>query len=199
MKYYLGPILWMGLIFFFSSDAGSASHTNTLFVPIIKFFYPNISRRDLVITLVTIRKISHVVEYAILSILWLVALRKGNKEPSWRPILGAIGISVVYAVLDELHQAFVASRTSSVLDVGLDSTGALLGQVVLGINARFKTVPSAAAKFFGWWFAWGAFSTVMVLIVLKGGALSFWKMTLLILAVGVLSGTGGVLYHVRKR
>lgn len=198
MKYYVGPILWMGLIFFFSTDAGSMVHTNSLFVPVIKFFSPDISRKNLVTTLIVIRKIAHVVEYTILSLLWLYALQKGRPGWSRRAALGALLISIAYASMDEFHQSFVASRSASILDVGFDSFGALLGQMIWGFShtSVLSTIP---AKFFGWWCAWGIFSTIMVLIVLQGGALSFWKMLLLILSVGLLSGAAGVIYYARRR
>lgn len=197
MKYYTGPIIWMGIMFVFSTDVGSMSHTNSIFVPMIKFFAPEISRRELVILLVGIRKIGHIVEYAILSILWSYAFNQGKTEWSWRPVLSAIAVSLLYASLDEFHQSFVQSRTASFADVGLDGIGAILGQ---GIRpSRLKRLRSVKAKFFGWWFAWGAFSTIMVLIVLRGGALSLWEMISLIFTVGTLTGAAGVIYYVRQR
>lgn len=198
MKYYLGPVLWMGLMFLFSTDAGSMVHTNALLAPAIKFFVPDISRKNLVITLITIRKMAHVVEYAILSLLWLRALKQGRPGWSWRAAFGALAISIIYASLDELHQSFVLTRTASLQDVGFDSFGAILGQGLWGLS-RSKLLSTIQAKFFGWWFAWGVFSAIMVLIVLKGGALSFWKMLLIILSVGVLSGAAGVVYYARHR
>lgn len=35
-------------------------------------------------------------------------------------------LTTMYAASDEIHQAFVPSRTASIMDVGLDSLGALL-------------------------------------------------------------------------
>ncbi len=198
MKYYLGPVLWMGIIFLFSTDAGSATHTNAVLAPVIKFFAPEISRKNLVITLITIRKIAHVVEYAILSILWLYALQQGRPGWSWQAAFGALAISSLYAGLDEFHQSFVLTRTASLQDVGIDSFGAILGQGIWCL-LRSRLLSTIQAKFFGWWFAWGVFSTIMVLIVLKGGALSFGKMLLIILSVGVLSGAAGLVYYARHR
>lgn len=197
MKYYAGPMIWMGMIFIFSTDAGSMNNTSSIFVPVIKLLVPDISRRELVITLVTIRKLGHIVEYAILSILWFYAFNQGKKEWSWQPVLGALGISFLYAGLDEFHQSFVQSRTASVGDVGFDLIGAFLGQGIWA--SKLKGFDPMKAKFFGWWFAWGIFSTIMVLIVLRGGTLSIWNMLLLILTVGILTGLGGVVYHVRRR
>jgi VanZ family protein len=196
MKYYLGPVIWMGIMFGFSTDMGSSTHTNSIFIPMIKFLAPEISRRDLVITLVGIRKLGHIVEYVILSILWFYAFNRGKTEWSWRPALAALGASLIYAALDEFHQSFVPSRTASIYDVGLDEIGALLGQGVW--FAKLKGFRSVRVKFFGWWFAWGVFSTIMALIVLRGGTLSFLEMVSVIFSVGTVTGTAGVIYYVRQ-
>lgn len=197
MRYYLGPILWMGLMFLFSTDAGSADNTNAFLAPLIKVFAPEISRKNLVITLIAIRKLAHIVEYAILSILWLYALKQGKPGWSGRAAVKALVICVVYAGLDEFHQGFVLSRTGTLQDVGIDSFGAILGQALWSF---FRGEVSAIqAKFFGWWFAWGVFSAIMVLIVLQGGTLSIWKMLLLIVSTGILSGAAGVIYYARHR
>ena len=39
----------------------------------------------------------------------------------------AFALTVLYRVLDELHQAFVPGRTASEADLGLDAAGALIG------------------------------------------------------------------------
>lgn len=77
-----------------------------------------------------VRKIAHFVEYMILGGLsaasWVLhqAEEKENRKPFF---LIAWGSCVLFAVLDELHQAFVPGRTSSIRDVLLDSVGALFG------------------------------------------------------------------------
>ena len=38
-----------------------------------------------------------------------------------------MGICLVYAVSDEIHQGFVDGRTPKVLDVGIDTLGGLAG------------------------------------------------------------------------
>lgn len=53
-------------------------------------------------------------------------------------------------------------------------------------------------RFFGWWFAWGAFSTIMLLIVFKGGGLEIWQMFAMVLLGGIAGGIGGVVYFTRR-
>lgn len=77
-----------------------------------------------------VRKIAHFVEYMILGGLsaasWILyqAEEKENRKTFF---LIAWGFCVLFAMIDELHQAFVPGRTSSIRDVFLDSVGALFG------------------------------------------------------------------------
>lgn len=198
MKYYIVPIAWMGVIFALSTDFGSMSNTESLLIPFIKFFDPEISKRDLILTLIMIRKGAHLIAYATLSTLWFYALNQGKKW-SWRSAGMALGISMCYAGLDELHQTFIKSRTGVLSDVGIDSFGALLGLGIWFGRSFSDSFVSVKAKFFAWWFAWGIFSTLMVLIVTRGGNLPFMGMMVIVLSVGVLSGTAGVIYHAFRR
>jgi VanZ family protein len=65
-----------------------------------------------------LRKLAHVTEYAILGALLLRATR--------RPVL-AVGLAALYAVSDEVHQHFVEGRHAAVLDVLIDTAGAVAG------------------------------------------------------------------------
>lgn len=66
-----------------------------------------------------LRKAAHMVEYGLLWLLWLRALR-------WRRPGTAAIIAVVYAVSDEWHQSFVEGRNGSPVDVLVDATGVAL-------------------------------------------------------------------------
>jgi len=65
-----------------------------------------------------LRKLAHVVEYAILGALLVRAL--GRELP-------ALAAGIAYAVSDEVHQHFVAGRRGAPLDVVIDATGVALG------------------------------------------------------------------------
>ena len=77
-----------------------------------------------------VRKTGHFGEYGILGALWILLLlsfekiRNIKKRIIW---LTAMGICLVYAVSDEIHQGFVDGRTPKVLDVGIDTLGGLAG------------------------------------------------------------------------
>jgi VanZ family protein len=84
-----------------------------------------------------IRKLAHVYEYAILSILLYLSFHSGD-ELDWqvrlasRCILGA----TLYAISDELHQTFVRGRGASVVDCFIDLTGAALGMLLIYVFLR---------------------------------------------------------------
>ena len=55
-------------------------------------------------------------------------------------------LSIFYALLDEYHQTFVFSRTASLVDVGIDSLGALTTQVYLFITSQQPLSESSRGK-----------------------------------------------------
>lgn len=52
-------------------------------------------------------------------------------------VLISFFVGVIYAVLDEVHQYFVPGRVTSIIDVGIDSLGALTGIFLLVILIIF--------------------------------------------------------------
>jgi VanZ family protein len=71
-----------------------------------------------------LRKLAHAAEFAILGALLLRALG--------RP-LAAFVLGTAYAVSDEIHQAFVAGRVGSPVDVAIDAVGVAVG-IALGLR-----------------------------------------------------------------
>jgi VanZ family protein len=69
-----------------------------------------------------LRKLAHLAEYAVLGALLYRALRR---EP------GAIAVGSLYAVTDEVHQAFVSGRQGSPLDWLIDTVGVVAGVLLL--------------------------------------------------------------------
>jgi VanZ family protein len=130
-RYWLPPLLWMGMIFFASTDAGSFNHSSRIIGPIVRWFFPHIDSETLNNVVLGVRKLAHLTEYAFCAILLWRALRQykaHDRRPwSWREARTALIIVVLYAISDEIHQCFVPGRQGAVLDVLLDSVGGLLG------------------------------------------------------------------------
>jgi VanZ family protein len=98
---WLPPVAWAALIFALSSIPDLSTGLGTW---------------DTVL-----RKLAHMVEYAVLGL--LVARALGRDLPAF---LGA----VAYAVTDEVHQHFVPGRHASPVDVAIDSVGIAVGVLV---------------------------------------------------------------------
>ncbi len=161
------PVAWMGVIFWLSTDAGSAQQTSRLLMPVLTWLLPGATPLQLDALHVLTRKAAHVTEYAILAALWFRALVRGHAAPTvaW----GALAISVAWAFADEAHQSFVVSRTASLRDVAIDSAGVL---AVVLVGRR------------GWRAAADAATTVLLWTAAVGGVLAL----VLNVSVGVPSG-----------
>jgi hypothetical protein len=98
LRLWLPVVAWAGLIFALSSvpDLGTG-----------------LGGWDL-----TLRKLAHAGEYAVLGALLLRALRRG---------VPAFALGVAYAISDEVHQHFVPGRRGAPLDVLIDAVGVGLG------------------------------------------------------------------------
>ena len=73
-----------------------------------------------------VRKAAHMTEYFLLAIAISFPLYVYRVRGIWLMLIAGI-ICVGFAGFDEYHQSFVASRSPSVRDVGIDSIGAGIG------------------------------------------------------------------------
>lgn len=139
-KFWLPALLWMGLIFFMSTDTGSAAHTSRYLEPLLRWLNPQISQGTIQQAHVLVRKCGHLTEYAVLAMLCWHALmncraaKPGDQAMKCAAI--AFVISVIYAASDEYHQSFIPTRGPSVSDVLIDACGAMIGLAVLLIIRR---------------------------------------------------------------
>lgn len=139
LKYWLPPLVWIAVIFSGSSDLMSAAHTGLWLDHVIRTLIgrslpaPQFDRLHFLL-----RKTAHLLEYGILSALWFRAFRGDDRR--WRLgwAIAAIALTAGVASLDEWHQAFIPSRTSSPWDVLLDTTGATLAQIVVALVLFFR-------------------------------------------------------------
>ncbi len=130
-RYWLPVILGMVFIYWMSTESFSSRTTMHIIEPIIRFFAPSISRKQLVLIHGVIRKCAHVTEYMVLGMLLFRAFRAGSNERRWWRWAGySLAVVVLYALTDEFHQLHVPVRTASLVDVGFDTFGGFLAQVV---------------------------------------------------------------------
>lgn len=133
---YASLVLWAVVIFIGSGDVLSASHTWILLKP-IRWLFPSASDETLVLIHFLVRKAGHLSEYAIFAMLAARAFRTSShdllrRQWFWVSLLLAIG----YALTDEFHQSFVASRTASIYDSSIDSMGALIALTIIWLRHR---------------------------------------------------------------
>ncbi|MDD5341286.1 MAG: VanZ family protein [Patescibacteria group bacterium] len=85
-----------------------------------------------------LRKIAHMFEYAVLTLLIFRILGQTEKRHYIWNIVWALIFTILYAISDEFHQTFTLNRVGTYRDVLIDSTGALISAWLIYINHRHK-------------------------------------------------------------
>lgn len=143
--YWIPAVAWVALVLSASSDAFSARNTGDILHAVLAWIFGYIDTLAFGIIHHLIRKSAHFTEYAILSALWFRAVRVGLPavwQARWALLGLAVSLSV--AILDEFHQSFVPSRTSSGYDVLLDFCGALFAQLLIWYALRRRELTPQA-------------------------------------------------------
>jgi VanZ family protein len=123
---WIPPLLWMGVIFYFSHQPGKESAQmsgwfSDLLDTIVRFLNLDIPQSDLHLL---VRKGAHFTEFAILGILLFAALYPARNKlfPSF---IAALIIGALYGLADELHQYFIPGRSCQIKDMLIDASGVL--------------------------------------------------------------------------
>ena len=132
-------VLWMGLIFFLSSQtADASSQTSGQVIEVLaEKFYPDFegmtdSEKEAVVSSLqfAVRKATHIGIFAVLGFLaFLTFISYVNLRFATR-IFWATALSCLYAASDEFHQRFVTGRSCELRDFLLDTAG-ILGAVLI--------------------------------------------------------------------
>lgn len=102
---FLPAIVWMGVIFYFSSQSSLVAAPTEV--------------ADF-----TIKKLAHVTVFFILFILFYCGFASNRLQKSFLS-------SLSYAFTDEIHQLFTPARSASLSDVLIDSLGTILAYFVI--------------------------------------------------------------------
>ncbi len=116
-------ILWMAVIFAFSSQANSGEATEQVLGEVN----------------VPVRKCAHMFEYAVL--FWLtrwsaITIRRPNFIV---PGMFAFVFCLLYACSDEYHQSFVPGRSAQLQDVAVDMAGSLIAAFLVPYFLALKS------------------------------------------------------------
>lgn len=131
---WLPLLVWIVVIFCFSTNAFSSAETSRIIIPALKFVFPFLTPGQLETGHLICRKAGHLLEYFVLGILiwraWILA-DAGPMRSTWL----MLALILAIALSDEFHQLFVPSRTSALTDVGYDFLG---GTLALLLMARLR-------------------------------------------------------------
>lgn len=138
---WLLVIAWMGCIAFFSGDALSLKHTGGILRWLLGHTIGHVDEIWFDRIHLLIRKGAHLGVYLILGLLAFNSWKQSLPSRSaWMFRWALLGLLTVVAAgsVDEWHQSFVPSRTASPVDVGIDTAGGFLAQVMIGAMALVK-------------------------------------------------------------
>lgn len=122
---WLPVVAWSAVILAASSDLFSAERSGFVLRAILGHDLPHLLH-------VAVRKLGHLLAYGFLGILALRAARSGATS---------VIVVLLVAVIDELHQATLASRSGSPWDVLLDVVGGALA--IAFLRARMTAANSS--------------------------------------------------------
>jgi len=128
-----------------STDSFSAEHTGAIFESILRWIDPSMTAAQFEVIHHLIRKSAHFTEYFVFCLLLYRGVRGTRRGWRWTWALAAVFIAAAYSALDEIHQAFVASRHASPYDSLIDSTGAFFAVVVLWLWFRSRNRQDAVS------------------------------------------------------
>jgi VanZ family protein len=120
LKYYFPALVWVGVIFYFSS------------VPSLQYSLHNTSEE------IILRKGAHFVEFAILAFFLWRLFYAGHKFYPRYAFFWALILAVLYGASDEFHQTFVFGRTGKIIDAIYDAGSALFTLEMLVVFAGRK-------------------------------------------------------------
>lgn len=105
LLYWMPVIAYGGFIFYLSSRSAPE-------------FLPSFNASD---------KLYHILAFTVMSMLWRWAFQPyhglNRHGKAWAL---AIGLTILYGVIDEVHQSFIPSRSADIFDVLSDTIGAFL-------------------------------------------------------------------------
>jgi VanZ family protein len=132
LKYWAPPIIWMSMIFCFSTDMFSGANTGSLLWKVVSFIYPGATQELFDSIHFSVRKAGHLTEYAVLALLLFRAFRSGAQN-RWRRwwALSSLLVAFLYASLDEYHQTFTRHRSGSIYDSMIDASGGVVAMALL--------------------------------------------------------------------
>lgn len=146
LRAWIPTLLWLCILALFSSDTFSAEHTGSILTKVLHALFGSRFDEQFQQIHFLIRKSAHFCSYGFLGALAFFSWRATlPARPRWafRWSILALLLAVTAAGLDEFHQSFIASRTSSLRDVLLDLIGAIFFQLAIAIWMGWREARTA--------------------------------------------------------
>jgi VanZ family protein len=130
--WWLTTLAWVAEILYLSTPTFKGSLSESLLVQIVDSLYLSVSWGTLEVLDSLLRKIAHLTEYGIFALL-LYRCFAGRDGFRWRPHLAywCVVAACAYSLTDELHQVFSPGRHASLIDSGIDTTGAAMAMLLV--------------------------------------------------------------------
>ncbi len=145
-RHWLPALVWMAAILWASGDQLSGETTESWVKWLLTALFGTVKMAKVKLVHAALRKLGHVVAYALLSWLALRAARataiehSGNQSRwTWRWATLALALALATSASDEFLQTLTDKREGSVRDVFIDLAGASFAQGVLLIAAKRKS------------------------------------------------------------
>ena len=130
----ISALLWAAFIFYLSTATFGEGTSQSLLSAAVAFLHVMLSPAAFDIMHEVCRKLAHLAEYGIFSLLLYRSLSTrggGERQRALWSVLAA----AAYSLTDESHQIFVPGRHASIVDCAIDSTGSALA-VLLALGYR---------------------------------------------------------------
>ena len=164
---FLPPLAWSVVIAWFSGARFHWGATAPLVEPWLRALMPWATLEQIAGAHWLLRKTGHVVEYAVLALLWRRALAGPDGPAPWR---WPLALAMLTAGLDELRQALTPTREGRLVDVLLDISAAAGALLVATLGPR--RAADGLARLLLWTAAAGG--TVMLAIDVAAAAPAGW-------------------------
>jgi VanZ family protein len=136
--------IWLAIIFVASTAIFTPEHTSAFVEPILRTIAPNADAHTISRLHHLVRKIGHLVEYAILAALLARATLAMRATRGWWFVASLLLLAAV-ASSDELHQLFVPGRQGQIGDVLLDITAGLATLVPIALYRRLAVTETESS------------------------------------------------------
>ena len=128
---------WAAQIFFLSTAPFRASVSESFLAGLVASFHLSVSESTLAIVNTLFRKLAHLGQYSIFSLLLYRSFGSWNR---WqlRLAIWCVLAAATYAFTDEFHQKLVVGRGPSLIDCGIDTFGAAVAMFLLHLHVRVR-------------------------------------------------------------